>query len=203
MNTKVLHNLTCGLYVLASKNGAHRSGCIINTVMQVTSKPLRITVTVNKANYTHDLIASSGVFTVSLLDQSAPFGLFQHFGFQSGRDVDKFKDLSVKEDENGVPYLTWASCGYLSCKVVSSMDLGTHTQFLADVIDAEALDGTAPVSYVYYQAHIKPKPQPKEDAPVKGWVCTICGYIYEGETLPEDFICPLCKHGVEAFEKIQ
>lgn len=172
MNTKVLHNLTCGLYVLASKNGAHRSGCIINTVMQVTSKPLRITVTVNKANYTHDLIASSGVFTVSLLDQSAPFGLFQHFGFQSGRDVDKFKDLSVKEDENGVPYLTWVSCGYLSCKVVSSMDLGTHTQFLADVIDAEALDGTAPVSYAYYQAHIKPKPQPKEEAPVKGWVCT-------------------------------
>ena len=107
MNTKVLHNLTCGLYVLASKNGAHRSGCIINTVMQVTSKPLRITVTVNKANYTHDLIASSGVFTVSLLDQSAPFGLFQHFGFQSGRDVDKFKDLSVKEDENGVPYRPW------------------------------------------------------------------------------------------------
>ena len=177
MNTKVLHNLTCGLYVLASKNGAHRSGCIINTVMQVTSKPLRITVTVNQANYTHDLIAASGVFTVSLLDQSAPFGLFQHFGFQSGRDVDKFKDLIVKEVENGVPYLTWASCGYLSCKVVSSMDLGTHTQFLADVIDAEALDGTAPVSYAYYQAHIKPKPQPKEEAPIKGWVCTICGYI--------------------------
>lgn len=203
MNTKVLHDLTCGLYLLASRDGEKRSGCIINTVMQVTSKPLRITVTVNKANYTHDLIASSGVFTVSLLDQSAPFGLFQHFGFQSGRDVDKFKDLSVKEDGNGVPYLTRASCGYLSCKVVSSMDLGTHTQFLADVIDAEALDGTAPVSYAYYQEHIKPKPQPKEESPVKGWVCTICGYIYEGETLPEDFICPLCKHGVEAFEKIQ
>lgn len=203
MNTKVLHNLTCGLYMLASRNGENRSGCIINTVMQVTSKPLRITVTVNKANYTHDLIASSGVFTISLLDQSAPFGLFQHFGFQSGRDVDKFKDLSVKEDVNGVPYLTWASCGYLSCQVVSSMDLGTHTQFLADVIDAEALEGAAPVSYAYYQENIKPKPQPKEEAPVKGWVCTICGYIYEGETLPEDFICPLCKHGVEAFEKIQ
>lgn len=122
MNTKVLHNLTCGLYLLASRNGEKRSGCIINTVMQVTSKPLRITVTVNKANYTHDLIAESGVFTVSLLDQSAPFGLFQHFGFQSGRDTDKFKDLSVKEDVNGVPYLTWASCGYLSCQVVSSMD---------------------------------------------------------------------------------
>lgn len=203
MNTKVLHNLTCGLYMLASKDGSHRSGCIINTVMQVTSKPLRITVTVNKANYTHDLIAASGVFTVSLLDQTAPFGLFQHFGFQSGRDVDKFKDLSVKEDANGVPYLTWASCGYLSCKVVSSMDLGTHTQFLADVIDAQALEGSAPVSYAYYQEHIKPKPQPKPESTVKGWVCTICGYIYEGETLPDDFICPLCKHGVEAFEPLK
>ena len=199
MNTKVLHNLTYGLYMLASRDGVRRSGCIINTVMQVTSKPLRITVTVNKANYTHDLIASSGVFTVSLLDQSAPFGLFQHFGFQSGRNVDKFENLSVKEDGNGVPYLTWASCGYLSCKVVSSMDLGTHTQFLADLIDAEVLDGTPPASYAYYQDHIKPKPQ----STVKGWRCTICGYIYEGETLPEDFICPLCKHGVEAFEKIQ
>lgn len=201
MNTKVLHNLTCGLYMLASRSGSSRSGCIINTVMQVTSKPLRITVTVNKANYTHDLIAQSGVFTVSLLDQSAPFGLFQHFGFQSGRDTDKFKDLSVKEDGNGVPYLTWASCGYLSCKVVSSMDLGTHTQFLADVVDCDVLPGSEPVSYAYYQERIKPKPQPQST--VKGWRCTICGYIYEGETLPEDFICPLCKHGVEAFEKIE
>ena len=201
MNTKVLHNLTCGLYLLASRSGSSRSGCIINTVMQVTSKPLRITVTVNKANYTHDLIAQSGVFTVSLLDQSAPFGLFQHFGFQSGRDTDKFQDLSVKEDGSGVPYLTWASCGYLSCKVVSSMDLGTHTQFLADVVECDVLPGGAPVSYAYYQEHIKPKPQPQST--VKGWRCTICGYIYEGETLPEDFICPLCKHGVEAFEKIE
>ena len=201
MNTKVLHNLTCGLYMLASRSGSSRSGCIINTVMQVTSKPLRITVTVNKANYTHDLIAQSGVFTVSLLDQSAPFGLFQHFGFQSGRDTDKFQNLSVKEDSNGVPYLTWASCGYLSCKVVSSMDLGTHTQFLADVVECDVLLGGAPVSYAYYQEHIKPKPQPQST--VKGWRCTICGYIYEGETLPEDFICPLCKHGVEAFEKIE
>ena len=201
MNTKVLHDLTCGLYLLSSRSGEKRSGCIINTVMQVTSKPLRITVTVNKSNYTHDLIAQSGDFTVSLLDQSAPFGLFQHFGFQSGRDTDKFQGLSVKEDGNGVPYLTWASCGFLSCKVVSSMDLGTHTQFLADVVDAERLEGTAPVSYAYYQEHIKPKPQ--EKPAVKGWRCTICGYIYEGETLPEDFICPLCKHGVEAFEKIE
>lgn len=201
MNTKVLHDLTCGLYMLASRSGTQRSGCIINTVMQVTSKPLRITITVNKANYTHNLIAQSGVFSVSLLDQSAPFGLFQHFGFQSGRDVDKFKDLSVKEDANGVPYLTWASCGYLSCKVVSSMDLGSHTQFLADVIDCDVLPGSKPVSYAYYQSNIKPKPQ--EKSAVKGWRCTICGYIYEGETLPEDFICPLCKHGVEAFEKIE
>ena len=201
MNTKVMHNLTCGLFMLSSKSGDKTGGCIINTVMQVTSKPLRITITVNKANNTHDLIAQSGVFAVSLLSEEAPFGLFQHFGFQSSRDVDKFAGLSVGTDCNGVPYLTWASCGYLSCKVVSSMDLGTHTQFLADVVDGDVLAGAAPVSYAYYQANIKPKPEPKPEA--KGWRCTICGYIYEGEELPEDFVCPLCKHGPEAFEKIQ
>ena len=201
MNTKVMHDLTCGLYMLSSRSGDQTGGCIINTVMQVTSKPLRITITVNKANHTHDLIAESGVFAVSLLDQSAPFGLFQHFGFQSSRDVDKFAGLSVAKDLNGVPYLTWASCGYLSCKVVSSMDLGTHTQFLADVVDCDRLGDGTPVSYAYYQANIKPKPESKPE--VKGWRCTICGYVYEGEELPQDFVCPLCKHGAEAFEKIQ
>ena len=201
MNPKALYHITCGLYMLSSKYGDKTGGCIINTVMQVTSQPLRITVTVNKANNTHDLIAASGVFAVSLLDETAPFGLFRHFGFQSSRDVDKFEGLKVGEDVHGVPYLTWASCGYLSCKVVSSMDLGTHTQFLADVVDAEVLEGAKPVSYSYYQAHIKPQPEKKPEA--KGWRCTICGYVYEGEELPEDFVCPLCKHGPEVFEKIE
>ena len=200
MNTKALYDLTCGLYMLSSKAGDRTGGCIVNTVLQVTSKPLRVTVTVNKANNTHDLIARSGVFAVSILDQSAPFGLFEHFGFQSSRDVDKFKGLKTAEDVHGVPYLTWASCGYLSCKVVSSVDLGTHTQFLADVVDCDRLDGGEPVSYGYYQANIKPKPESKPEA--KGWRCTICGYVHEGEELPEDFVCPWCKHGVEAFEKI-
>lgn len=199
MNTKALYNITCGLYMLSSKSGDKAGGCIINTVMQVTSKPLRITVTVNKTNNTHDLIAQSGVFAVSLLDESAPFGLFQHFGFQSSRDVDKFAGLKVNTDVHGVPYLTWASCGYLSCKVVSSMDLGTHTQFLADVVDCDVLEGANPVSYSYYQANIKPKPEKK----TTGWRCTICGYVHEEEELPEDFVCPLCKHGPEVFEKIQ
>lgn len=201
MNTKALYNITCGLYMLSSKHGDKTGGCIVNTVMQVTSQPLRITVTVNKANFTHELIEKSGVFAVSLLDRSAPFGLFQHFGFQSGRNVDKFAGLSTKTDGNGVPYLTWASCGYLSCRVVSSMDLGTHTQFLADVVDCDVLEGTAPVSYGYYQSNIKPKPEKKPE--VKGWRCTICGYIYEGEELPPDFVCPICKHGPEVFEKIE
>ena len=201
MNTKALYNLTCGLYMLSSKSGDKTSGCIINTAMQVTSKPLRVTITVNKTNFTHNLIAASGVFALSMLDQTATFGLFQHFGFQSGRDVDKFAGLNVKTDVHGVPYLTWASCGYLSCKVVSSMDLGTHTQFLADVVDCDTLEGAAPVSYSYYQANIKPKPEKKPT--VKGWRCTICGYIYEGEELPPDYICPLCKHGAEVFEKIE
>lgn len=201
MNTKALYNISCGLYMLSSKAGEKTGGCIVNTVMQVTSKPLRITVAVNKANHTHDLIQESGVFAVSLLDQTAPFGLFRHFGFQSSRDVDKFSGLNVKTDVNGVPYLGWASCGYLSCKVVSQLDLGTHTQFLADVVDCDVLPGTQPVSYSYYQSSIKPKPETKPE--VKGWRCTICGHIYEGEELPEDYICPLCKHGPEVFEKIQ
>lgn len=200
MNKKVLHNLTCGLYVLSSKSGDKTGGCIINTAMQVTSTPLRMTVTVNKDNFTHDLIQKSGVFALSLLDQSAPFGLFQHFGFQSSRDVDKFAGLNTGTDANGVPYLTWSSCGYVSCKVVSTLDLGTHTQFLADVVDGDLLSDTPAVSYDYYQSSIKPKPEVKSET--KGWRCTICGYIYEGETLPEDYICPLCKHGPEAFEKI-
>lgn len=201
MNNKVLHNITCGLYMLSSKSGEKTGGCIINTAMQVTSTPLRMTVTVNKANYTHDLIQESGVFALSLLDQSAPFGLFQHFGFQSGRDVDKFAGLSTKTDLHGVPYLTWSSCGYISCKVVSTLDLGTHTQFLADVVDGDILGQTPAVSYDYYQSNIKPKPEKKPE--VKGWRCTICGYIYEGEELPKDYICPLCKHGPEAFERIE
>ena len=200
MNTKALYNITCGLYMLSSRSGDKTGGCIINTLMQVTSNPLRVTVTVNKANNTHDLIAESGVFAVSLLDQTAPFGLFQHFGFQSSRDVDKFDRLKTETDLHGVPHLTWASCGYLSCKVVSSMDLGTHTQFLADVVDCDVLPGAEPVSYSYYQANIKPKPEKKEEK--KGWRCTICGYVYEGEELPEDYVCPLCKHGPEVFEKI-
>lgn len=201
MNQKVLYNLTCGLYMLSSKSGEKTGGCIINTAMQVTSTPLRLTVTVNKANHTHDLIQESGVFALSLLDQSAPFGLFQHFGFQSSRDVDKFAGLNIKTDLHGVPYLTWGACGYISCKVVSTLDLGTHTQFLADVVDGDLLGQTPAVSYAYYQANIKPKPEKKPE--VKGWRCTICGYIYEGEELPEDFICPLCKHGPEAFERIE
>lgn len=200
MNKKVLYNLTCGLYVLSSKSGDKTGGCIINTAMQVTSTPLRMTVTVNKDNFTHDLIQQSGVFALSLLDQSAPFGLFQHFGFQSSRDVDKFAGLNTGTDANGVPYLTWSACGYVSCKVVSTLDLGTHTQFLADVVDGDLLSSTPAASYDYYQNNIKPKPETK--AETKGWRCTICGYIYEGETLPEDFICPLCKHGPEVFEKI-
>lgn len=200
MNTKALYDITCGLYMLSSKAGDKTGGCIINTLMQVTSMPLRVTVTVNKANNTHDLIAESGVFAVSLLDQTAPFGLFQHFGFQSSRDVDKFDRLKTETDLHGVPHLTWASCGYLSCKVISSMDLGTHTQFLADVVDCDVLPGAEPVSYSYYQANIKPKPEKKEEK--KGWRCTICGYVYEGEELPEDYVCPLCKHGPEVFEKI-
>lgn len=198
MNSKAMHNITCGLYLLASK-GQRPGGCIINTVMQVTSQPLRVTITVNKGNHTHDLVAASGVFTVSMLDTTAPFSLFQRFGFQSGRDVDKFDGVDASYDANGVPYLTQHACGWLSCRVVSRMDLGTHTQFLADVVDCDVCQGGEPLSYAYYQANIKPR---REEKKASGWVCTVCGYVYEGDELPADFICPICKHGAEAFERV-
>ena len=200
MNNKAMYKLGYGLYVLTAKDEKD-NGCIINTAIQVTTTPNRISITVNKQNYTHDMIQKTGVFNLSVISEEADFSLFQHFGFQSGRDVDKMKDFENKaQAENGLYYITKGTNAYLSGKVIQSIDLGTHTMFIADVTDGDVLSDTASVTYDYYQKSIKPKPEKKPE--VKGYRCTICGYIYEGDVLPEDFICPICKHGAADFEKI-
>lgn len=197
-----LFKLSYGLFVLTARDGAKDNGCIINTAAQVTSTPLRISIAVNKANYTHDMIAKTGAFNLSVLSESTPFRVFQQFGFQSGRDVEKLAGDEPRM-ENGIAYLGEHANAVLSGRVVSAVDCGTHTIFIADVTEAHVLSSEPSATYAYYFAHIKPKPQPAEGQKKKGFVCKICGYVYEGETLPADFVCPLCKHGAEDFEPLQ
>lgn len=197
MDNAALFQLSYGLFVLTAREGEKDNGCIVNTVMQITDEPKRIVVGVNKSNYTHDMIRSTGIFNVSVLTQEAVFWIFQHYGFQSGRDVDKFAGLPEFRTQNGVRYVEGCTNAVISGKVISETDCGTHTLFLAEVTDAHKLSSVPSVTYQYYFDHIKPKPQPSEE---KKWVCKICGYVYEGKDLPPDYICPWCKHGAEAFE---
>ena len=203
MDQKVMYALSYGLFVLSARRGEKDNGCITNTAIQVTSEPNRIAIAVNKANFTHDMVLETGKFTVSVLSQEAKFELFQRFGFQSGRNVDKLADFQehIARDGNGVVYVTQGTNAWISCQVVSTMDLGTHTLFVADVLDGGVLSNAPSATYAYYQANIKPKPAaPAGESSKKRWVCTICGYVYEGEELPADFICPLCKHPASDFE---
>lgn len=200
-----MNRISYGLYVLTAKISGHQmNGCIINTLQQVTSSPNRVSITVNKANYTEFMIRSSGEFNVSVIDESADFGLFTHFGFASGRWENKFFGYEgYAVSGNGLPYITKGTNAYLSCKVVESFDLGTHTMFIADVTGGEVLSDKASMTYAYYHANVKPKPAAAASSEDTGerWICNICGYIYEGH-LPEDFVCPLCKHGAEDFSQI-
>lgn len=196
-----MFKLSYGLFVLTAKDGDKDNGCIINTVMQVTDATKRIAIAVNKNNYTHDLIKKTGVFNVSVLNTDAPFAIFRQFGFQSGRDTDKFAQGGAEaRTANGLRYITECANAVLSGKVVDMYEYDTHTLFIAEVTEAVVLSDVPSVTYQYYFDHIKPKPQPTTEK--TGWVCKICGYIYEGEELPEDFICPLCKHGASDFEKL-
>lgn len=202
MNKKAMYNLTYGLFVLTTKLGQRCQGCIINTAMQVTTNPNRITITVNKQNLTHNVLMHTKEFNVSVLSEKADFSVFKRFGFQSGRDIDKFEGYGgYKTADNGMPYITEGTNAYISGKVIDTVDLGTHTMFIADVTDCDILSDVLSVTYAYYQNNIKPKPE-KEASEKKGYVCKVCGYVYEGETLPEDFVCPICKHGADDFEKI-
>ena len=200
-NPKAMFALSYGLFVLTARQGEKDNGCIINTAMQVTSEPNRIIITVNKTNYTHDMVLETGRFTLSVLSEQAEFSTFQRFGFQSGRDVDKFADVKgMARATNGVYYLPYSTNAFVSGKVTQEIDLGTHTLFIADVTEARVLSGAPSMTYSFYFANVKPKPAALTKQ--TGWVCKICGYVYEGETLPADFICPLCKHGAEDFEKL-
>ncbi len=200
VDSKVLNTISYGLYVLTAKDGDRQTGCIINTPCQVASAPLLVSISVNKQNHTRDVIAETGVFNLSVLSEDASFDTFKRFGFQSGRDTDKFAGFSAYElAENGVAYVTEGVCTYLSGKVTQSYDLGSHTLFIAEVTGGGTISDTAPATYAYYHANIKPK---KNDDKKTGFVCSICGYVYEGDTLPNDFVCPICKHGPEAFEPI-
>ena len=202
VDQNALFTLSYGLFVVTAAEGDKHNGCIINTAMQLTDTPKRISITVNKANYTHDMILRSRKFNLSVLSQSVPFALFQQFGFQSGRDVEKFDGkYEIRISENGLTYLNQFANAFISGSVIQTIDCGTHTQFIADVTEARMLSSEPSVTYAYYFEHIKPKPQPAEDDK-PGWVCKICGYVYEGENLPADYVCPLCKHGPEDFERI-
>ncbi|MCI6087834.1 MAG: flavin reductase [Absicoccus porci] len=201
MNPDVMKKLTYGLFVLTARDGQKDNGCIINTAVQVASEPNTISISVNKANYTHDMILKTGKFNVSILSEEAKFDTFKHFGFQSGRDVDKFAEVEISRADNGIAIIhNEQTNGYLSGKVIQSIDLGSHTLFIATVEDGEVWSDTPSTTYAYYFANIKPKPQPKPKQ--KGWICTICGYIYEGEVLPDDFICPVCKHPASDFRPL-
>ncbi len=199
MDKKAMYKLTYGLFILTAKEEEKDNGCIVNTVTQVTTEPNRITVAVNKKNYTHDMILRTGTFNVSVLTENSRFETYRHWGFQSGAETDKMEGITFQRAENGIVYIEDQCNAYISAKVVSATDLGTHTLFLADVTDARALADEESVTYSYYQKNIKTAPKTEGK---KGFICTVCGYIYEGDTLPEDFVCPLCKHPASDFKKL-
>lgn len=201
---QAMYKITYGLFMLTSTDGKKQNGCIVNTVAMITDNPKRITVFVNKTNYTEELIRKTGILNVSILTESTPFSVFEQFGFSSGRDTDKFANTNYPTTENGLYYLPEHTNAVLSGKVVGVHDYGTHTLFVAEVTEAKVLSEEKSVTYEYYQSNIKPKPQTAENAQNgKGkWVCKICGYTHEGDELPADFICPWCKHPAEDFEKI-
>ncbi len=200
-----MYKLSYGLFVLTAKDEEKDNGCIINTAIQASSMPNQLSICVNKANLTHDMIVKTGKFTVSVISQDAGFDLFKHFGFQSGKDVDKFKNFEkCKRGENSIYYITEGTNAYISVNVSKTEDLGSHTMFIGEITDMEVLSETPSVTYDYYLKNIKPQPE-NVGTTTDGktiWRCTICGYEYVGEELPEDFVCPLCKHPASDFEKI-
>ena len=199
MDMKALFKIGYGLYVVTSNDGKKDNGLILNTVMQVTNAPARIALAINKANYSHDVIKKSGAMTVNCLTVDAPFAVFERFGFQSGKSVDKFEGREIVRAQNGLAVLPEHSNAFFSLKVIDYSDLGSHGMFICEITEARVLSDKESMTYAYYHANVKPKPAQKKKS---GYVCKICGYVYEGEPLPPDFICPLCKHGAEDFERI-
>ena len=204
MDQKAMYNLSYGVFVLGTKSGDRINACITNTCFQTAAGPVRIAISVISQNLTCEMIKESGVFSLSVLDRSCTFDTIKNFGYSSGRSVDKFKDFKYEKDSNGCPYITEQVCAVLKCKVTASMELGSHTLFVAEVQDAKTISSLAPLTYAEYQKNVKPEKaeQSREHKKIIGWRCKICGYELMEEILPEDFICPLCGHPAEDFEPI-
>ncbi len=194
-----LFKIGYGLYAITYNDGNRDNALIVNTVMQITDTPLRISVTINKSNYSHDVILKSKTMNICTLSEKTPFEVFERLGFHSGRDTDKLSDVSHWQGPNGLALL---SCEYMNAymclSVVDTIDFDTHTMFVCEITDSMTCTSDPSMTYAYYHANVKPKPQAKK----KGFVCKICGYVHEGDYLPEDFICPWCKHGADFFEEI-
>ncbi len=204
MNDKALRNLSYGLFVVTSSLDGRDNGCITNTLIQAGSDPLSLALAVNKTNYTHDMIEKSGILTASVISEDADFELFKHFGFQSGRDVDKFADFTdVRRTANGALAIEKGTNAFFSCKVTDTKDLGSHTLFICSAADMDIISDVPSATYTYYQSNIKPKPEQTVSTGKTIWRCTVCGYEYEGEELPADFVCPLCGHPASDFEKVE
>ena len=205
MDKKAMYRLSYGLFVLTAREGQKDNGCIVNTAIQAASEPNQISVCVNKANYTNGMIARTGEFTISVISQKASFDLFRHFGFQSGKDVDKFASFAgCQRGSNGIYCITEGCNAFIQVRVTKSEDLGSHTMFVGEITDMEVLSQDRSATYEYYMESIKPKPQPvgKTEDGKTVWRCSVCGYEYVGEELPEDFVCPVCKHPASDFEKV-
>ena len=197
---KAIFKIGYGLYVVTCNDGNRDNGLIVNSVVQLTSTPKTVAVAINKQNYSHDVILETKKMNVNILNTDAPFSVFQNFGFQSGRMADKFKDVKSGKAQNGLQVLFENINAFLCLEVQQYIDMGTHGLFICNVTDAGVLNDKETMTYSYYQQNVKPKPQTEKK---KGFVCKICGYVYEGDTLPEDFICPLCKHPASDFEPIK
>ncbi|MCR5482428.1 MAG: flavin reductase [Clostridia bacterium] len=206
MDNKAMYKLSYGLFVLTAKDEIKSNGCITNTAIQVASDPNQISFAVNKANYTHDMIMKTMKANISVISEDVSFDLFKHFGFQSGRDVDKFAGYTdCKVAENGIPYITVGTNSYFSIDVQKTVDLGSHTLFIGIPTAMEVLSDIPSATYAYYQDNIKQKPGSAGKTPEGKtvWRCRICGYEYVGEELPAEFICPVCKHPASDFEKVE
>jgi flavin reductase (DIM6/NTAB) family NADH-FMN oxidoreductase RutF len=204
MDMTALFKIGYGLYVVTSNDGKKDNGLIVNTVMQVTDSPVRVAVAINKKNYSHDVIKATGKMNVNCLSTEAPFKVFEVFGFKSGRDTDKFEGCKPNRSENGLVYLPHYINAYFSLSVESYVDLGSHGMFICSVTEAENVSSTESMTYSYYHKNVKPKPKAApEKTEKKRYVCTVCGFVYEGDELPEDYECPLCKHGRDAFVEME
>lgn len=206
MDSNALFKLSYGLFIITANQNGRDNGCITNTVTQVALNPDMISFTINKDNFTHDMMLKSKKFTISVLTTAADFQMYKHFGFRSGRDVDKFRDFKeVKRLSNGTLCITKGTNAYISGEVIKTVDTGSHTLFIANISEMKMLNNEPSVTYEYYRENIKPKPVDtgKKQGSKTIWRCTVCGYEYVGEELPEDFICPVCKHPASDFEKVE